>query len=296
MSQPAPATATSISAEQRYLFDLQGFLLMKGVLTQHQCASLIESLVTIEQATYDDHSWRSRLAPEHRDGAMPTRDANNASIRMNGLLRLTTAFDYLIDHPVVSTCLDEFMGTPQLVNSWSISKQRGTGAGGWHRGVGPRHYTCRDGTIRSAMMNVVWFLTDNGPEDGCMAAVPGSHKSDLAHFADPNGAIPTLAGSADFAYQAYSGLTLPGSVPIIGKAGDVLVFSEALIHNGLGKTTDGIRRNLYFNHLQRHQSVAGYEPCNMRHFWLPDRMRERFSPARRAMTAWMSNARYELDE
>jgi len=296
MPQSATTVINTVTAEQRYLFDLQGFIVLQGVLTQNQCANLIDSLVALEEATFDDHAWRRRLAPEHQDGASPTRDENSTSIRMNGLLRLTTAFDHLIDHPIVSDYLHGFMGTPQLVNTWSISKRRGTGAGGWHRGVGPMHYSCRDGTIRTAMLNVVWFLTDNGPDDGCMCAVPGSHKSDLAHMADRQGAIPVLVGGADFAYHTYPGLTLPGSVPITGNAGDVLVFSEALIHSGLGKTSDGIRRNLYFNHLQQHHSVAGYEPCNMRHFWLPDRVRERFSPARRAMTAWMSNARYELDE
>ena len=51
--------------------------------------------------------------------------------------------------------------------------------GGWHRGVSTTDYSYRNGDIRSRMLNVVFLLTDNGPEDGCIVALPGSHKSNF---------------------------------------------------------------------------------------------------------------------
>ncbi|HYE06612.1 MAG TPA: phytanoyl-CoA dioxygenase family protein [Planctomycetota bacterium] len=295
MTVAHPLAAAGVPAGHRFLFDLQGFVLLRGVLSPGECASLLGTVRRLEAVAHDD-GWRQRLAPEHRAAASPTRQAYiDHGVRLNGLLRLDPAFDALIDHPRVLPYVREFMGAPQVINTWSISKAMDTGVGGWHRGATPMQYWCREGVIRSAMLNAVWFLSDNGPDDGCMCAVPGSHKSDLARL----GAYDAQAvrdGGADFDYAAHPGLALPGSVPITGSAGDVLVFSEALIHGGLRKTTPGLRTNLYVNHLHRLYSVAGHEPANMRHFWLPERLRERFTPARRELTDWMRHARYELDE
>ncbi len=292
---PATAPLAAVSAEDRFLFDLQGFITLRGVLSPAECADLLAAVRRLETGPIDE-SWLDRLDPSTRASSSPTRHAYiDHGMRLNGLLRLDPAFDPLIDHPRVLPYLREFNGAPQLINTWSISKAAGTGVGGWHRGATPMQYWCREGVIRTAMLNVVWFLTDNGPDDGCMCVLPGSHKSDLARFGAYD-AIATREGGADFDYGRYQGLDLPGGVAATGRAGDVLVFSEALVHGGLRKTTPGLRTNLYFNHLHKLYAVAGHEPGNMRHFWLPDRARERFTPGRRELTEWMRHARYELDE
>jgi hypothetical protein len=289
------APATVVTDADRYLFDLQGFLLLRGVLKLHEINDILGAVRRLEKADYDD-SWRAKLKPCHREIAMPTKMHNDTSTRLNGLLRLDPAFDRCIDHPRIQPYLVDFMGYPQLINTWSISKRRGNGILGWHRGQSPMQYFCRVGTVHSAMVNVVWFLTDNGADDGCMCAVPGSHKSDVAKLVSYRLDLRHDGNNFDFQSPEYSGLSLPGSIPITGKAGDVLIFSEALIHGGLTKTTDGTRTNLYFNHLDNLHTVAGREPQNMRFFWLPDHMRERFTPRQREMTVWMENARYEIDE
>ncbi len=294
MTAAATAALPGILPEQRFLFDLHGFVMLRGVLSPGECAELLGVVAEIDAGPIDE-SWRGRLEPGHAQSARRTREADGPQVRLNGLLRLDPRFDRLIDHPRVLPFLRGFMHGAQLINTWSIAKERDTAIGGWHRGATPMQYWCREGVIRTAMLNVVWFLTDNGPDDGCMAAVPGSHKSDIASLGAYE-AVNAREGGADFDYASYPGLDLPGSVPITGHAGDVLIFSEALIHNGLRKTTSGTRTNLYFNHIDRLHAVAGYEPHNMRHFWLPERMRGRFTPVRRELTDWMRHARYELDE
>ena len=207
----------------------------------------------------------------------PTRETRRVhQVRLNGLPRLDPAFDYLIDHPRVLPYLHEFVGDPQLINTWSISKQQGAQQGGWHRGVPTVDYSYSNGQIRTRMFNTVYFLTDNGPEDGCVAALPGAHKSNF-----------------DLEWNNYQGLDLPGVLPVVGRAGDILLFSETVIHDGLPKTTPGTRSNLYFNYVHAHYNVMTREPRNCHHFYFPPQIRQRFTPAQRELTRWMEYTRWD---
>src|SRR5690606_25349343 len=110
--------------------------------------------------------------------------------------------------------------------------EQGEDWGWWHAGIKPTDYSVYQGRIRTRMLNVIFFLTDNGPDDGCATAVPGSHKAAF-----------TLPG-IDYRHQM-----MPGGVRVTGRAGDILMFSEAVTHNGAPKTTPGVRTNLYFNYI-----------------------------------------------
>ncbi|MBI3831260.1 MAG: phytanoyl-CoA dioxygenase family protein [Planctomycetes bacterium] len=262
-----------VSAEERFLFDLQGFLLLKNVYSAEECRALLDALRRLEAQDYDDRWIMERGSKQ----SMPTRfRLSKESVRMNGLLRLDPAFDVVMDQPRVLARLQAFMGEPQLINTWSISKGPGTPEGGWHRGIPPTDYSVRNGEIRSRMLNVVTFLTDNGPKDGCVVAVPGSHKNNL-----------------DLPWGDYHGLGMPGSVAVTGKAGDVFMFSEAVVHNGLPKTTPGTRSNLYFNYVHKHMNVAAFEPHNLQHFFVPPEVRARFTPERKKLTEWMEHCRWD---
>ena len=265
---------TAISIEDQFLFDLQGFLVLRGVLSQRECAELLEALQPLEARDYPDE-WIQSLDPG--SPGRPTRETQIPyQTRLNGLPRLSPAFDGLIDHPRTLPYLQACVGEPQLINTWSISKEQDTPAGGWHRGVPTTDYSYRDGQIRSRMLNTVYFLTDNGTEDGCVVAIPGSHKS-----------------SFDLSWREYQGLDMPGAVPVTGQAGDVLLFSEAVIHDGLPKTTPGIRTNLYFNYVHAHYNVMMREPRNAHHFYFPTEIRARFTQEQRRLTRWMELTRWE---
>ncbi len=269
-----PAQPLEVSTEDRFLFDLQGFLILPEVLSTSECEGYIDVLRKLEERDYEDR-FLDANGPD-RPGR-PTKELRKANqVRLNGLLRLDPTFDDLIDHPRVLPYLREFVHEPQLINTWSISKFEGAVHSGWHRGVPTADYHYQDGTIRSRMFNVVYLLSDNGPDDGCVVALPGSHKS-----------------SFDLKWGDYDGLELPGAVPVTGKAGDVLVFSEAVIHNGLLKTPPGVRSNIYFNYTHAHYNVMTREPTNCHHFYLPPQQRSRLTPARLELTKWMEHARWD---
>jgi ectoine hydroxylase-related dioxygenase (phytanoyl-CoA dioxygenase family) len=263
-----------VSIEERFLFDLQGFLILRGVLSADECACLADRLQALEFQEFADE-WQAALAPGVN--GRPTREQQVLhQIRYNGLPRLDAAFDRLIDHPGVLPYVQAFVGEPQLINTWSIAKSQHCPRGGWHRGVPTTDYSYKDGVIRSRMFNTVYFLTDNGLDDGCMVALPGSHKSNF-----------------DLAWRDYTGLETPGVVPVLGKAGDVLIFSEALMHDGLPKSSEGIRVNLYYNYVHAHYNVMMREPTNAHHFYFPPEVRQRFTQEQRALTRWMEFTRWE---
>jgi hypothetical protein len=67
----------------------------------------------------------------------------------------------------------------------------------------------------------------------------------------------------------------------------VLLFSEAVIHDGLPKTTPGLRSNLYYNYVHAHYNVVMREPRNAHHFYFPPEIRARFDTEQNELTRWM---------
>ena len=192
----------------------------------------------------------------------------------------TRLFDTLIAHPRVLPYLDAFVDDPQLVNTWSLSKSQGAGVekGGWHGGLEPRHYSVDvGGRVRTQMLNVVWSLTDNGPGDGEMTVMPGSHKCNFP-----------FAHRADFATAE-----MPGGVPVHTQAGDVLLMSEAVMHTGLQKTTPGVRTNLYYNYVDITRSGMSQAPMWGHHHVLPEKLRARLGADAQRVTRWCKWARWD---
>ncbi len=284
---------TPVSPEQRMLFDLQGYLVLPSRIPGPEIDRYLGALRRIESMAIDDGDWTGALPPALRTQATcaaTTRQEDNCSIRMNGLMRLHPHFHPLIDHAGILPLLREFMGEPQLINTWSISKAVGAQPGGWHRGQGCTRYSVEAGVIRSFMTNVMICLTPNGPEDGCLCVLPGSHKSALA-FAGGYEDQGREAAPGQVAAAGYRGLELPGSIPVLAGPGDVVIFTESLIHNGLAKTSTGLRSNLYCNWLHRHANVAAFEPHNLRHFLIPEAIRAELPASAREATSWMELVR-----
>lgn len=261
----------TISDEDRFQFDLQGYVLLRGALDEADRKALLAEVERLETQDFDDSRFPQSYNEQPAD---PTKavGANGSSIRLNSLLRNSEVFDRVIDYPTVLPYLEAFMDRPQLGNAWAISKFEGAAVGGWHRGRDPMHYAVRNGDIRTRMLNTVYFLTDNGPDDGSMAVIPGGHKSNF-----------------DLKWQDYPGRAMPGSITVTGKAGDILIFTETLLHTGLAKTTPGRRSNIYLNYISLDANVMTYSPQHNHHFAMPPQVRARFTEPQRELTQWMEH-------
>jgi len=260
----------AITDSERFLFDLQGYLILPGALSVDDCDHFRGLVRDLECQDYQD-DWKTAAAP---GPTMMTKHEAMPRLQLNGLLRLHADFDRLIDDPRVLPYLEEFMERPQLTNSWTICKGPGCQSGWWHRDNQPQQYWVRNGRIHSTMMNVIWCLDDNGPEDGCLLALPGSHKS-----------------AFDLDANSCPGGKVPGMQAITCRRGDVLILSESVIHNGGGKSTPGTRTNIYYGYSSIRYNAMTHSPEHNRHYCMPEEVRCRLTAKQREMTAWMEFAR-----
>ena len=63
----------AVSIEDKFLFDLQGFLVVPGVLAPAECERLLASLRQLEARDYED-AWQEALGPG--PAGRPTREQN----------------------------------------------------------------------------------------------------------------------------------------------------------------------------------------------------------------------------
>ncbi len=220
--------------EEKFRFDLQGFIVLRAVLTRAECTLL------------------SKLS----DTAWPRQPGDGAFRRTEAISRWGGAFLNLIDHPCVLPYLVELIG-PRLRADHDYCIFMRSGADGQNIHGGPMRYESdhwyhyHDGVMRNGLMVATWVLNDAEPGDGGFVCIPGSHKT---NFID---AVPR-----DVLTQEYR----PDYViqPEL-RAGDVLLFTEALIHGTATWRGSQERRALLYKYSPPHSSWAKV-PYNLQHY------------------------------
>lgn len=202
--------------EERYLFDLQGFLVIPDALDPNHLACLNAAL---------DERIACETLPDmqtHRFGELLARDQ---------------AFRDLIDNPHTTPYVEEVLGPGfRLDHDYADVIRTGLGPIGavLHGGGTPfspaEYYHVRDGRIHTGLTVVAYNLRDVGPEDGGFACVPGSHKSSFP-FPD--------------VWRDLSELH-PSVRRITGPAGTAIIFTEALTHGTLPWRGRQERRTVFF--------------------------------------------------
>jgi hypothetical protein len=217
-----------VNDEERYLFDLRGYLVLRGVLS----AAEVDEL--------------NRLVDEQR---LPAPGEDIPSQRFVGFLDWGQPFRDLLDHPRILPVLTEVIDPAvRLDHYYGIHMRSGTSGLSLHGGGTPydrsEYFHFRNGRMYNGLTVVSWMLTDCPEGQGGFAAVPGSHKSNYPCPKD----IKTYTSASDCVVQ----------VP--AHAGDVLIFTEALTHGTHRWTAPHDRRSLLYKygpgHLARAQSYA----------------------------------------
>jgi hypothetical protein len=207
-----------VNDEDRYLFDLQGYLTIPDAIPAALLARLNDALdEAIEQET--EAGMRT-----HRFGRLLERDA---------------AFRELIDLSSVTGILAAILGPDfRLDHTYADVIRSGDGPIGTvlHGGAVPfrasEYYTVTAGEIRSGLVAIGFNLKDVGPDDGGFACVPGSHKS----------AFPFPAGWKQLSEPH------PCVRRITGPAGTAVLFTEALVHGTLPWRGADERRTAFFKY------------------------------------------------
>lgn len=251
---------------ERYLFDLMGFMVLRGVLDADELAALNAA---VERAGVPALLDRTNYV---HTGFLPDLDSQNPDESQgpvdlaNGLLTdWGPELRDLVDQPTVLPYLEELLGPDlRLDHSYAIFMRSGAGSTSphhLHNGATPfdpsQSYVVRDGRMFNSLVVVSYALTDVGPGDGGFCAIPGSHKSGFA-------APPQILQIVD---------DTPPVVHVPLKAGDVVIFTEAVTHGSIPWTGAGERRALLYKYAAGHVQWERESPwVNFGHDWT-DRQR-----------------------
>ena len=186
-----------MTPEERFLFDLQGFLVIKNVLTPAVVAEL--------NAIADEKFARAPGVT----GAQRARPTSWAQ-----------PFVDLMDHPKTLPYLIELIGDQfRLDHDYCIfmrERDPGMGLHGGEGHEGDHWYRYRDGRMLNGLCVLTFLLTPAGPGDGGFICIPGTHKSNFISSIPRD--VLTQERPAPYVVQP------------VADAGDALFFTEAVVH------------------------------------------------------------------
>jgi hypothetical protein len=263
---------------EEYLFDLNGYLILKNALTPEQVKACNATYDELEEAakSIEGRGWHGNVS------------VNNSG-RQEGLIfqQLYEAggvWEELLDHPSWYDKAIHFIGTddpenfdghhgPAFIDE-CFGTIRGPGGAqrlhsGGHVGTIRTQFRYHAGHFHCGQINILMAFRDVGPGDGATMVVPGSHKSNIRH-------PETVAIEKRGEEASMDGIE--GAIECHLEAGDALLFVDAIAHGSARRTNPGERRIAVY----RYGPSWGY-------FRLPYRpspeLLERLTPRRRKLVA-----------
>ncbi|WDR05545.1 phytanoyl-CoA dioxygenase family protein [Devosia rhodophyticola] len=222
-----------------FLFDLRGYLILENAID----ASLLAGL----NAEFD--KFPDLQFGEWHGNAQRLDNNGHAGLELQNIVEVGKPFETLIDHPSWIDRLHRYCGEEGTwveglyIDECFASIRRNGGYfpmhSGGQDGVIRNQYGFHNGRFRCAQVNILLALTDIGPGDGGTRILPGSHKSNIAHpvFSKP---FEERAKADDEVVE--------GSIEVNMKAGDALMFVDALSHGATKRTNAGDRRVVIYRY------------------------------------------------
>jgi ectoine hydroxylase-related dioxygenase (phytanoyl-CoA dioxygenase family) len=224
----------ALTNDQRFEFDVQGYLHLRGALPAAEVEQYRHWLADVEKTDV-----------KQLNADDPQRIQHQLNRPVSRVLDADPRFNRFLDHPVVAPYLVELLGADyHHIDNDLYYTYPGYKGGGWHRGVRahPTGYVVAD-QFCCPMVKVFFCMTDVGPGEGEFVVIPGSHR-------------------AAFEVDSKDRIDLPGQHVFSDvKAGDIIIFNEALLHNGRPNPSGKTRKTIIMNFGRRDAGVwAGYAP------------------------------------
>jgi len=214
----------SISDREKFLFDLNGFLHLRGVFTADEIASA--NAAVDERAA--DLLPRDAGLRNAKDGTPLA--ASGPRLDMGGMLHWpaeqSRTFRDVLTHPRLLPYYTALLGEGYRLDHQPLLVAQAADSEGFSLHGGPvqangamspeLQYRCFNGQLWTSLLAVSVQLVDHEPGDGGFCIVRGSHKLNLP--------VPEeMATGVDDAFSEH--VYQPAT-----KAGDVLIWSEATVH------------------------------------------------------------------
>lgn len=250
--------------DEKYLFDLNGYIVIKNVLTDIEITQANEAI----DRHLDQGNIRSR--EQSLAGGSPALEGEHGRGGLSGMLNWEEPdcdpFRDMLAHSCIVPYLNEMLGPGFRMDHQMFLLWMDKGAEGFrfHGSSGPgfdpnQYYIFKNGQMHNGLTVVTFQLTDVNPGDGGLCVIPGSHKS---NYPCP----PEMK-----LYQKHQ----EHIRHITCKAGDVVIFSEATTHGTLPWTADHPRRSLLTRYTAGNMSyVKAYDTPE----WANERQRAVMEP------------------
>jgi ectoine hydroxylase-related dioxygenase (phytanoyl-CoA dioxygenase family) len=225
-----------MDAEQRYLFDLQGYLVLRQILNPAEVAELERAIDADPRLSESGHTgldarWARRGNADPAAGPVD-RDCGHL-LELGAPFRRLVARAALID-PLVELVGDAF----RLDHAYLVVNRAGdrSVAHKLHCGGTPRDpsqaYAFHGGRFENGLVGAIFALTDAPEGAGGFCCIPGSHKARLS-----------LPSGWDDPERAFAVVRQPAL-----ERGDVLLFTEGLTHGALPWRARHDRRVLIYKY------------------------------------------------
>ena len=242
--------------QEKYLFDLRGYLHVKNVLTPAQVADLSDRL-----EEHRSHGGKRQY------GSDRTRypEGESTAFSAKSLMEWGGTYIDLIDLPAIAPYLEALLGSKyrldhdyiKIDSAASDFKRlylhgggQGAGGGGERDRVGPSdggqcYYRYSNGRFYNGLVAVAFELNTVQPGDGGFACVPGSHK----------GNFPLPAEWRTSMTQEE----VPECVArVAAQAGDAIIFTEACAHGTVPWKGNRERRTIFYKYCPH---AVAWSPC-----------------------------------
>ena len=257
-----------MTPEQRYLFDITGYLHIEGAITGDDLKKAQEAATRYIYCPPDE---RPPGFSPRGDTIPPEELGNRPLIRYQHGFAFDKSLEAITMHPAIWPIIKELTADMPRFVSGTLSYQQHNpdrqkvekNPAGLHCAREGRYwytrYQVKDGRIFCNDLVFFFYLTDVNPGDGGLIVIPGSHKS---QFGRPDELlIPGADGIDPEPDPVFTNLT--------PKAGDFLCISELLTHGVLRwKPTDRSRQML----------ILRYRPQYEGNVSLPQEIIDRLSP------------------
>jgi len=232
---------SGIDEKEFYFWDLNGYLVVRGVMDQEWLARANEAV--------DKFQDRIQVGSELARGSQS--QAGTGRPLLSGLAEFPDPFNEpfrrMLAHTTVVNRLTWMGGSGFRTGGGSVfCAVQGTSGHSLHDGNEPmspsRGYYFKNGRSYAETVTVAWQLRDVEPDQGGFAAVPGSHKT---HYAMPPG-IRTCDQTMGLVVQ-----------PVM-KAGDLLFFMDGgCTHGALAWKNPVARRSVLIKYQSKNSTWSG---------------------------------------
>lgn len=238
---------------EKYLFDLRGYIVVKNALSSSQVEDLSNRL---------EHERLTNPHPILGSDRTVFADEKDPAWSAPSLLELGGTYIDLIDLPAIKPYLTTLLGDHyRLDHDYAkldnVMKNRtlylhggGQGSGGPKDLVGPTdggqcYYRYHNGKFYNGLVAVAFELDTVPDGDGGFACIPGSHKSNLGlpeewRIAKTQADIPDIVDR------------------VAASSGDAIIFTEACAHGTVPWEGKGERRTIFYKYCPH---AVAWSPC-----------------------------------